>query len=238
MLTLKMVKEDPNFHLMISRAHDYLTQRGYTEHGFRHVNYVSKVTEYVLRTLDYDERTVELGAIAGYLHDIGNMFNRKHHGISGAQIVYTELRRMGVPLDEICTITTAIANHEEEIGHAVSPITAALILADKSDAHRTRVNKRYTDNKHDIHDRVNLAIRDSRVEVDPVEKNITLHIKYDSTICQVMDYFEIYLSRMEMCKAAALHLNCRFRLLINNLELLGHVNDQIASSKESKEEGC
>lgn len=214
---------------MIERAHDYLSERGYTEHGFRHVNYVSRVTAYILKELDYDERTVELGAIAGYLHDIGNMFNRKYHGVSGAHIVYTELRRMGVPLEEITTITTAIANHEEEIGHAVSPITAALILADKSDAHRTRVHKR---NASDIHDRVNLAIRDSKIEVDPYRKNITLYIDYDSSICQVMDYFEIYLHRMEMCKEAASYLGCRFRLLINNLELLGHVNNQVAATGE------
>ncbi|MDI3547455.1 MAG: uncharacterized protein PWR10_1107 [Halanaerobiales bacterium] len=229
MLTLDKVKNNPDFQLMIERAHDYLSERGYTEHGFRHVNYVSRVTAYILKELDYDERTVELGAIAGYLHDIGNMFNRKYHGVSGAHIVYTELRRMGVPLEEITTITTAIANHEEEIGHAVSPITAALILADKSDAHRTRVHKR---NASDIHDRVNLAIRDSKIEVDPYRKNITLYIDYDSSICQVMDYFEIYLHRMEMCKEAASYLGCRFRLLINNLELLGHVNNQVAATGE------
>lgn len=232
LLTLKNIKANPDFHLMIKKAHAYLQERGYTEHGFRHVNYVSKVTEYILESLNYDRRTVELGAISGYLHDIGNMFNRKHHGISGAQIVYTELRRLNVPLEEICTITTAIANHEEEIGFPVSVVSAALIIADKSDAHRTRVHRRYS---NDIHDRVNLAIQDSRVEVDAAKKNITLYIDYDSTICQVMDYFEIYLSRMEMCKAAATHLGCRFRLLINNLELLGHITDeQIAASDDKK----
>ncbi len=229
MLTLENVKNNPDFYLMIKKAHDYLSARGYTEHGFRHVNYVSQITEYILKTLGYDERTVELGAITGYLHDIGNMFNRKHHGISGSHIVFTELRRMNIPLEEICTITTAIANHEEEIGYAVSPVTAALIIADKSDAHRTRVNKK---NANDIHDRVNLAIRNSRIEIDPEQKDITLYIDFDSSMCQVMDYFEIYLSRMEMCKAAATYLGCRFRLFINDLELLGHVNYEVAVSKE------
>lgn len=228
-LTLEDVKKNPDFHMMIQQAHNYLSARGYTEHGFRHVNYVSQVTARILKALGYDERTVELGAIAGYLHDIGNMFNRKHHGVSGAQIVYTELRRMGIPLEEICVITTAIANHEEEIGQPVDPVSAALIIADKSDAHRTRVHKR---NASDIHDRVNLAIRDSRVEVNPAAKTITLCIDFDSRICQVMDYFEIYLHRMEMCKAAASHLGCRFRLLINNLELLGHVDPQIAADEK------
>ncbi len=223
MLTLKDVKENRDFKHMIEQANRYLSEKGYTEHGFRHVDYVSKYTEFILRELNYDDRLVELGAIAGYLHDIGNMFNRKHHGISGANIVYTELRNMGVPLEEITAITTAIANHDVDIGKAVSPITAALILADKSDAHRTRVNKK---DSTFIHDRVNLAIQNSEIEVDPDNKTITLKINYDSSISQVMDYFEIYLYRMEMCKESASYLGCRFRLLINDLELLGHVDYQ------------
>ncbi|RCW47786.1 MULTISPECIES: HD domain-containing protein [unclassified Halanaerobium] len=223
MLTLKDVKENKDFKHMIKQANSYLSEKGYTEHGFRHVNYVSKYTEFILRELDYDDRLVELGAITGYLHDIGNMFNRKHHGISGANIVYTELRNIGVPLEEITAVTTAIANHDVDIGKAVSPITAALILADKSDAHRTRVNKK---DSTFIHDRVNLAIQNSEIEVDSEDKTITLKIDYDSSISQVMDYFEIYLYRMEMCKEAASYLGCRFRLLINDLELLGHVNYQ------------
>ncbi|MFW5981614.1 MAG: HD domain-containing protein [Halanaerobiaceae bacterium] len=221
MLTLKEIKENKDFKLMIENANNYLGARGYTEHGFRHVNYVSKQTAYILEKLNFDEKTVELGAITGYLHDIGNMFNRKHHGISSANIVYTELRRMNAPLEDILRITTALANHEEEIGHAVTPITSALILADKSDAHRTRANKK---NSTQIHDRVNLAIQDSSVEVDAKQKKITLHIEYDSSISQVMDYFEIYLHRMEMCKDAANNLGCRFHLMINNLELLGQVD--------------
>lgn len=231
MLTLESVKNNPDFHLLIQKANDYLITRGYTEHGFRHVNYVSWVTAYILKSLGYDERTVELGAITGYLHDIGNMFNRKFHGLNGAQIVYTELRKLEVPLEEICTITTAIANHEEQYGEAVSPITAALIIADKSDAHRTRVNKR---DAGDIHDRVNLAIQDTRLEVDAKAKTITLDLDFNSDLCQVMDYFEIYLSRMEMCKTAAAFLGCRFRLLINKLEMLGHVtaDEEVASERE------
>ncbi|NLK07592.1 MAG: HD domain-containing protein [Firmicutes bacterium] len=218
MITFEDIRNNPNFRLMIKRAHDYLTERGYTEHGFRHVTFVSRTTARILRELGYDQRTVELGAIAGYLHDIGNMFNRKHHGVTGASIVYTELRQMGMPLDEICDITIAIANHEEEIGHAVSPITAALIIADKSDAHRTRVHRK---NSSDIHDRVNLAILDSRVEINKEACSIALVIDFDQSSCEIMDYFAIYLKRMEMCKTAAALLGCEFRLLINNLELLG-----------------
>lgn len=223
MLTLKEIKANPDFQHMIEEANHYLSEKGYTEHGFRHVKYVSETTERILRELGFDKKTVELGAITGYLHDIGNMFNRKHHGISGANIVYTELRRIDVPIEDITKITTAIANHDVDIGKAVSPITAALILADKSDAHRTRVNKK---NSTFIHDRVNLAIEDSTISVNSEEKSITLSIDYDSSISQVMDYFEIYLYRMEMCKEAAKYLGCRFRLLINDLELLGHVNYQ------------
>lgn len=204
---------------MIEKANDYLTARGYTEHGFRHVTYVSETTAYILKELGYDSRTVQLGAIAGFLHDIGNMHNRKYHGPTGANIVFHELRNLGMPLDEICKITTAIANHEEEIGEPVSPIASALIIADKSDAHRTRVNKL---NASDIHDRVNHAILDSKVIVDNVEKTITLDIKFDNTFCQIMDYFKIYLSRMEISKRSANFLGCRFCLFINDLEMLGH----------------
>ncbi|MFP4661077.1 MAG: HD domain-containing protein [Halanaerobiales bacterium] len=232
MLTLKSIKENEDIQYMIRNANDYLAARGYTEHGFRHVNYVSKLTGYILEELNFDKHTVELGRIAGYLHDVGNMFNRKHHGVSSANIVYTELRRMEIPIEDICKITTAIANHEEDIGHPVNPITSALILADKSDAHRTRANKK---NATQIHDRVNLAIQDSSLEVDSENKKITLHIDYDATISQVMDYFEIYLYRMEMCKQAASNLNCRFHLMINNLELLGNVDQKIY--KELKESG-
>lgn len=221
MITLEDIKNNKDLNYMIKRAQDYLVEKGYTEHGLRHVNYVSRVTSYVLRSLKYDDRLVELGGITGYLHDIGNMFNRKHHGLSGASIVYNELRRMGMPLEEICKITTAIANHEEEIGQAVSPISAALILADKSDAHRTRAHKLNVD---EIHARVNLAIKDSKLKVDPDNMDVILQITYDSSISQVMDYFEIYLYRMEMCKKSSQFLNCRFRLRINDLELLGHVD--------------
>ncbi|MDD4517781.1 MAG: metal-dependent phosphohydrolase [Limnochordia bacterium] len=177
----------------------------------------------VLQSLGYPARTVELGAITGYLHDIGNMHNRKYHGPTGANIVFHELRKLDMPLEEITQITTAIANHEEEIGHPVSPISAALIIADKSDAHRTRTNKK---NSTDIHDRVNLAISQSKVTVDEPNQIIALEIEFDNRICQVMDYFTIYLSRMDMCKRAADLLGCRFRLVINGLEMLGHVGSK------------
>lgn len=225
MITLKHIQQDPTFETLIERSNAYLRARGYTEHGLRHVSYVSEKTAKILTQLGYDQRTVELGAIAGYLHDVGNMLNRKHHSISGANLVYTELRRLGMDLEEICTITTAIANHEEEIGQAVSPVTAALILADKSDAHRTRANRIENDRRPGIHDRVNLAITDTKLYVDEALQVITLDISFDQDICQIMDFFEIYLTRMEMCKEASTLLGCRFRLLINDLEFLGKLSN-------------
>lgn len=224
MITLKDIKQDPVFKTLIDNSNASLKARGYTEHGLRHVTYVSHKTAQVLQELGYDERTVELGAIAGYLHDVGNLFNRKHHSISGASLVFNELRRLGMDLEEICTIATAIGNHEEEIGQAVSPVTSALILADKSDAHRTRANRLEDDRRPGIHDRVNLAITDSRLYVDQDAKTITLEISFDQNICQIMDFFEIYLTRMEMCKEASTLLGCRFRLVINDLEFLGNLN--------------
>lgn len=232
MLTLNDIKGNASFRLLIAKANEYLSLLGYTEHGLRHVTYVSTMTAYILKTLGYDERTVELGAISGYLHDIGNMHNRKYHGPTGANIVFIELRTLGMPLDEICEITTSIANHEEEIGIPVSPISAALIIADKSDAHRTRVRRRTV---HDIHDRVNLAIIDSSLTVESDRKTITLDISFDTSECQIMDYFEIYLRRMEMCKQAAALLGCRFRLVINDLELLGQVQAGAGTQPEAGE---
>lgn len=221
-LTLADIRSNESLSYLIQRANDYLAKLGYTEHGIRHVSYVSSTTGRILRELSYPDRYVELGEMAGYLHDIGNMHNRKFHGPQGASLVYTELRRMNMPLEEICEITMAIANHEEEIGVAATPLTAALIIADKSDAHRTRVRQQRPG--RDIHDRVNLAITDSKVEVDAVRRIITLDIEFDSSMCQIMDYFEIYLKRMEMCKEAASTLNCRFQLVINGLTLLGEVS--------------
>ncbi|NLS44392.1 MAG: HD domain-containing protein [Firmicutes bacterium] len=220
MITLKDIQANPTFQTLIRRSNEYLSMLGYTEHGQRHVSYVSTMTAYILRTLGYDERLIELGSIAGYLHDIGNMHNRKYHGPTGANIVYFELRRMGMPLEEICEITTSIANHEEEIGIPVNPISAALVIADKSDAHRARVGRK-TYSVHDIHDRVNHAITGSSLIVDKDELIITLKLVFDTTECQIMDYFTIYLTRMEMCQQAATLLGCTFRLVINDLELIG-----------------
>lgn len=171
MLTLKDIRKDPILFNLIDHSSAYLKARGYTDHGIRHVSYVSETTARILTDLGFDERTIELGAIAGYLHDIGNLINRKHHSISGANIVYNELRRLGMDINEICIITTAIGNHEEEIGKAVTPVASALILADKSDAHRTRAYRLINEGHPGIHDRVNLAITNSRLYVEQKKKS-------------------------------------------------------------------
>lgn len=227
MLSLQDIRNHSDLQFLVAAAGEHLRRLGYTEHGLRHVDFVSSKTKLILERLGHDPRTCELGAIAGFLHDVGNMHNRKFHGPTGAGIVYAELRRLDMPLDEICQVTSAIANHEEETGVAVSPISAALIIADKSDAHRTRVGRHHPE---DIHDRVNLAITASSLDIDPATRTIALVIDFDTSLCQVMDYFEIYLRRMEMCKEASELLNCRFRLVINDLELLGHLPELKKSS--------
>lgn len=188
---------------------------GYTEHGLRHVGYVSKTTANILAELDYNERTVELGAIAGWIHDIGNSINRKHHGLTGATLAYDALSRMHMDVSEIALIIGAIGNHEEENGLPVNPISAALIIADKSDAHRSRVRKK-TYNVEDIHDRVNMAIKKNYLVVDKVKRKIRLVIFMDD-ISSTMDYMQIYLTRIMLCEKAAEFLGCVFELMINGM---------------------
>jgi uncharacterized protein len=171
MVTLEDIHKHPEISAMIHEANEVLNAIGYTEHGQRHVGYVSSVASAILKKLEYPERTVELAAIAGWIHDVGNVINRKHHGLNGAALLYPVLRETGMPMDEICRILSAIGFHEEETGAPVSEVSAALIIADKSDAHRTRVRKdRYDPN--DIHDRVNYSIKKNWVDVDPVKRII------------------------------------------------------------------
>jgi len=191
---------------------------GYTEHGTRHVGLVAKIARRVLRELDYPEREGELAAIAGYLHDIGNIAGRSHHGQSSAMLAYPILRELAMPPEEIALVLGAIGNHEEEYGEAVSPVSAALILADKSDVHITRVQTE-DPGLYDEHDRVNAAVRRSQLLVDKALGVITLALEIDETISP-MDYFEIFLSRMVMCRRAAEVLHCRFSLTANAQRLL------------------
>lgn len=213
MLSLTDIRNDPEITQLIQSANHVLKQIGYTDHGPRHTGYVSRVTAEILRALDYDARTVELGAIAGWIHDIGNAINRDNHGITGAQMVYFLLTARKMDYEEVCKIVSAIGNHEEQNGRVVSELSAALIIADKSDAHRTRVRRGRYDSG-DIHDRVNYAILKSQLNVDAQNKVITFEMEMDQT-SSIIEFLQIYLSRMRMCESAAAYLGCRFRLVIN-----------------------
>ncbi len=192
---------------------------GYTEHSHRHISIVSQRAGKILEALGYPERTVELTKIAGYLHDIGNCVNRTDHAQSGAILAYNILKDMGMPVEERTEIMMAIGNHDEKTGTAVSDISAALILADKSDVHRDRVLNTNL-STFDIHDKVNYAVTDADLKIDSKERKIVLKLKIDTKICPVLDYFEIFMDRTMMSKYAAKYLNIWFELVINDTKIL------------------
>jgi hypothetical protein len=219
MITLKDIKENPEIEALIRGAQKQLNALGYTEHGHRHISIVSKRAGDILEKLNYPERTVELARIAGYMHDIGNCVNRVDHAHSGAILAYNILKDMGMPVEERTEIMMAIGNHDENTGSAISDISAALILADKSDVHRDRVvNKNLS--TFDIHDRVNCAVTDAKLDLDPEERKIVLNLKIDNQICPVLDYFQIFMDRTMMSKYAAKFLKIWFELIINDIKLL------------------
>lgn len=213
------VKRHPYLRAYIKQADSNLKAMGYTEHGQRHINLVSSIASNVLIRLGFDERKAELAAIAGYLHDIGNCVGRVHHGASSALLIEPILRELGMPADEVALILSAVGNHEEEVGEPVNEVAAALILADKSDVHRTRVRNQDKIN-FDIHDRVNYAVIRSFLEVDGDGRLITLQITIETEQTSIMEYFEIFLERMLMCRRAAAYLDCQFKLVINDVFLL------------------
>ena len=192
---------------------------GYTEHSYRHLGIVSKRAGDILRDLGYDERTVELTRIAGYMHDIGNCVNRVDHAHSGAILSYNILKDMGMDVDERTEIMMAIGNHDENTGTAISDISAALILADKSDVARSRVSKTNIAT-FDIHDKVNYAVTNADLKLDPEKKIITLKLDIDTKICPVLDYFKIFMDRTMMSKYAAKYLKIWYELIINDTKLL------------------
>lgn len=219
MITLKDIKENQELDSLIRGAQKQLNAIGYTEHGHRHISIVSKRTGDILEKLGYPERTVELARIAGYMHDIGNCVNRVDHAHSGAIMAYNILKEMEMPVDERTEIMMAIGNHDENTGTAISDISAALILADKSDVHRDRVvNKNLS--TFDIHDRVNYAVTNAELEIDEKERKIILNLTIDTNICPVLDYFEIFMQRTMMSKYAAKYLKVWFELVINGTKLL------------------
>ncbi len=219
MITFEDIKRDEAIKVYIKRADDALGALGYTEHSFSHVLKVADTAMYILRALGHSEHEVELAGIAGYTHDIGNLVNRTDHSQSGAVMMFRLLDHKDMPAEDIATVITAIGNHDEGTGVAVNAVSAALILADKSDVRRSRV--RNSDiSTFDIHDRVNYSVEGSRLDVDTKKMEITLYLDIDSTISSVMDYFEIFLGRMIMCRKAADYLGLKFGLDINGQKML------------------
>ena len=219
MITFEKIKQSADIKTYITKADESLKALGYTEHSFAHVGKVSENAAYILTTLGYDERTVELARIAGYLHDIGNLVNRTDHSQSGAVMAFRILDNLGMPADEIATVVTAIGNHDEGTGVPVNPVAAALIIADKSDVRRSRV--RNSDiASFDIHDRVNYSVEESHLSISEDKRRVILTLKIDSDISKVMDYFRIFIGRMEMSRHAATALGLEFSLVINGQELL------------------
>ena len=202
----------------IQKADETLTALGYTEHSFGHVTKVAKLASEILLILGYSEREAELAAIAGYLHDIGNVINRIDHAQSGAVMAFRILDRMGADPEDIATIITAIGNHDESTAYPVNSIAAALILADKTDVRYTRVRNQDLAS-YDIHDRVNYSVKESHVSVEK-GSHIELQLTIETKMCSVMDYFEIFLNRMILCRKAAEKLGVEFRLVINGQTLL------------------
>jgi metal-dependent HD superfamily phosphatase/phosphodiesterase len=217
--TLDDVKRDPEVDAFLTKANEYTGIIGYTEHGLRHATLTANIASNVLRRLGFDDRTAQLSAIAAYLHDMGNLVSRANHEHTGALLANGILTRLGMAADERAIVMGAIGNHEERHGEAVSPVGAAVILADKSDVHRTRV-RNPDRSTFDIHDRVNFAVEHSFLRVDEKSKTVTLELTIDTGMSQVMEYFEIFLDRMLMCRRAAQFLGCGFKLQINGVKLL------------------
>ena len=219
MITFQDIKNNEDIKTYIKEADASLNSLGFTEHSFAHVTKVAEVAGEILSYLGFDERTVELAKIAGYMHDIGNIVNRIDHSQSGAVMAFRILDNLGMPAKEIATVVTAIGNHDEGTGVPVNPIAAALILADKSDVRRTRV--RNNDSLiFDIHDRVNFSVEESYLSLGESEKEITLTLKINTEISSIMDYFEIFLGRMLLCKRAAERLGLSFKLNINEQQFI------------------
>lgn len=219
MLTFQEVKNNEAIRTYIQRADESLIALGYTEHSFAHVTQVAETAGYILKTLGYPERTVELVKIAGFLHDIGNLVNRTEHSQSGAVMAFRILDNLQCDPAEIATIVTAIGNHDEGNGLPVNPVAAALILADKSDVRRSRVRNQ-DPVLFDIHDRVNYSVKENQLSINEEQTQIKLELTVDTEYGSVMDYFEIFMGRMIMCRKAADKLGLQFKLVINGQPLI------------------
>ena len=214
MITLEQVKNHPDVKVYIKKANDFLGVIGYTEHGERHGNYVAKNAKRILVELGYDSNTCELAAIAGYIHDIGNVVNRYSHPEHSAYLASQFLKELGMPVEERVIVMSAVGSHDEGTCDIVSPVAAALIIADKSDVHRSRVRS-VKEIKFDIHDRVNYAVTKSELHMDAQKKVITLKLDIDKEISDMVEYFEIFTARMVACRRAARLVGCTFDVEVN-----------------------
>ena len=219
MITFEEIKKDPGIRTYIQKADESLINLGFTEHSFAHVGLVAANSKYILETLGYTPREVELVQIAAYLHDIGNLVNRIDHSQSGAVMAFRLLDHLHMDPLDIAEVVTAIGNHDEGTGTPVSPMAAALILADKSDVRRSRVRQK-PKAAFDIHDRVNYAVTDQTLKINKDKRVISLNLQLDTGICSMYEYFEIFLGRMLMCRGAAELLNATFKLTANGAKVL------------------
>ena len=217
-VTLDRVRRDPKVRIFLEAANTQLNALGYTEHGFRHAGIVAETARNIITSLGQGGRIAELAAIAGYLHDIGNAISRHGHPDTSALMAFDLLSKIGMPDSEIVEVIGAIGNHEEDVGAPASAIGAALILADKSDVHHSRVQNQ-NPLTFDIHDRVNFSVQRSQMRVDTENKSINLELTTDEQSSSVMEYFEIFLTRMLMCRRAADFFGYKFKLIINGVEM-------------------
>lgn len=219
MLSFEEIKQNENLNIYIKNADKSLQALGFTEHSFAHVTKVAETAGYILKTLDFNEHSIELVKIAAYMHDIGNLVNRIEHSQSGAVLAFRILDKLGMEPENISTIVTAIGNHDEGTGFPVDEVSAALILADKSDVRRSRVRNR-DKATFDIHDRVNYSVTNSSLYISDDRERITLELTIDTQYGSIMDYFEIFMERMLLCRKAADRLGLAFKLIINGQALI------------------
>lgn len=219
MISPQEIKQNDQIRTYIERADETLAALGYTEHSFAHVTRAAHFAQKLLSELGYPERMCELAWIAGYMHDIGNVINRVDHAQSGAIMAFRILDKLGMPVDEIATICSAIGNHDEHTAYPVNAVAAALIIADKTDVRRTRVRNQDM-SSFDIHDRVNYAVEKARTELSEDKKSVILRLEIDTAMSPVINYFEIFLDRMLLCRKAAEKLNLNFKLVVNGHQVL------------------
>lgn len=218
-MTYKEIRKNKEINAFLDKGNENLTMLGYSDHSAKHCSVVAEKAGQILGMLGYDENMVELAKIAGYMHDIGNAFNRTHHAEYGAMLANDILRQTDITVKDRVTVVSCIANHDESTGTAVDAVSAAVIIADKTDVRRNRVTKK-NKTDFDIHDKVNYAVTGTNLKIEPDKQTITLNLQIDEKICTMYEYFDIFLGRMLMCRRAAELLGVKFRLKANGIKVL------------------